>query len=113
MRPLLVAGAASVEQARELVAAGADLVWPEGGGVSAEALISAGVPVCEEAPAASIAAGPAGLAALAAAADDGVERVRVEDVPAARDFLRVRAALRGELELAADATLPPELRHER
>ena len=40
------------------------------------------------------------LAALGEGVDAGARIVRVHDVAAAADFLRVRAALRGELELA-------------
>jgi len=48
------------------------------------------------------------LAAVAAGADIGAAVVRVHDVAAAADFLRVRAALRGDLELAADEGLTPD-----
>ncbi len=50
------------------------------------------------------------LAALAAGADSGVAIARVHDVAAAADFLTVRAALRGELEVADDLALPEQLR---
>ncbi len=39
--------------------------------------------------------------------------LRVHDVAAVRDFLTVRAALRGELAVADDLHLPVELRRER
>jgi dihydropteroate synthase len=52
------------------------------------------------------------LAALAFGADAGAHVFRLHDVAAARDFLKVRAALRGEEEVARDLALPDELRHE-
>ena len=48
------------------------------------------------------------LAALGEGADAGARILRVHDVAAAADFLRVRAALRGEFELAPDAGLTPD-----
>jgi dihydropteroate synthase len=48
------------------------------------------------------------LAALAAGVEAGARLLRVHDVAAAADFLSVRAALRGELELAPDAGLSPD-----
>jgi hypothetical protein len=39
--------------------------------------------------------------------------VRVHDVAAAADFVRVRAALRGEIQTSRDLALAEELRHER
>ncbi len=48
------------------------------------------------------------LAALAHGADAGAHLLRVHDVAATADHLRVRAALRGEAELAPDAGLTPE-----
>ncbi len=48
---------------------------------------------------------PGTLAALGEGVDAGARILRVHDVAAAADFLRVRAALRGELELAPDAGL--------
>jgi dihydropteroate synthase len=48
------------------------------------------------------------LAAVAFGADAGVAVLRVHDVAAAVDFLRVRAALRGEIELAPDEGLTPD-----
>jgi len=45
------------------------------------------------------------LAAIAWGVDAGADIVRVHDVAAAADFLRVRAALRGELALAPDEGL--------
>lgn len=52
------------------------------------------------------------LAALAAGVDAGAAILRVHDVGAARDFLAVRAVLRGEEELPSEANLPEELRRE-
>ncbi len=52
------------------------------------------------------------LAALAAGVDAGAAILRVHDVAAARDFLAVRAILRGEEELPSGANLPEELRRE-
>lgn len=51
------------------------------------------------------------LAALAHGADAGGHVFRVHDVAAARDFLAVRAALRGEAD--PPGALPDALRHER
>ena len=48
------------------------------------------------------------LAAVAHGVDAGVQVLRVHDVAAVADFLRVRAALRGDLELAPDEGLTPE-----
>jgi dihydropteroate synthase len=48
------------------------------------------------------------LAALAHGVDAGAHVLRVHDVAAAADFLRVRAALRGDVELAAAEGLGPE-----
>jgi dihydropteroate synthase len=48
------------------------------------------------------------LAAVAFGADAGVAVLRVHDVAAAADFLRVRAVLRGEIELPADEGLTPD-----
>ncbi len=48
------------------------------------------------------------LAALGEGVDAGARIVRVHDVAAAADFLRVRAALRGELELAPGEGLTPD-----
>jgi dihydropteroate synthase len=48
------------------------------------------------------------LAALAHGVDAGAHLLRVHDVAAAADHLRVRAALRGDVELAPDAGLTPE-----
>lgn len=50
------------------------------------------------------------LAALAEGADRGVAIVRVHDVAAADDFLRVRAALRGELRVDPELALADGLR---
>ena len=52
------------------------------------------------------------LAALDAAVDGGAAILRVHDVAAARDYLRVRAALRGEIPVAADLRLDAALRRE-
>jgi dihydropteroate synthase len=48
------------------------------------------------------------LAALGAGVDAGAQVLRVHDVAAARDFLAVRAVLRGEWELGALEGLTPE-----
>ena len=48
------------------------------------------------------------LAALAHGVDAGAHILRVHDVAAAADFLAVRAALRGERELAPDEGLTPD-----
>src|SRR5215212_7699125 len=48
------------------------------------------------------------LAALGAGVDAGASILRVHDVAAAADFLRVRAVLRGERELAPDEGLTPD-----
>jgi dihydropteroate synthase len=48
------------------------------------------------------------LAALAAGADAGAQVFRVHDVAAARDYLEVRAVLRGDRELAPTEGLTPE-----
>ena len=53
------------------------------------------------------------LAAIGFGADAGAHIFRVHDVAAAADFLAVRAVLRGEREVPADALLDDELRHER
>jgi dihydropteroate synthase len=53
------------------------------------------------------------LAALAWGADHGAAMVRVHDVREAADFLAVRAALRGELDVSSDLALTEEIRHER
>jgi dihydropteroate synthase len=52
------------------------------------------------------------LAALAHGLDRGGHIFRVHDVGAAADFIRVRAALRGELEACRDLALAEELRAE-
>ena len=52
------------------------------------------------------------LAALAHGLDAGAQIFRVHDVAAAADFIAVRSALRGELELPAQAMLAEELRAE-
>jgi dihydropteroate synthase len=48
------------------------------------------------------------LAAVAHGVDAGAQVVRVHDVAATAEFLRVRAALRGDVELAPDAGLTPD-----
>jgi dihydropteroate synthase len=48
------------------------------------------------------------LAAVAHGVEQGAHVLRVHDVGAVADFLRVRAALRGELELAFDEGLTPD-----
>jgi dihydropteroate synthase len=48
------------------------------------------------------------LAAVAHGVEAGAHVLRVHDVAAAADFLRVRAALRGEIELAPDEGLTPD-----
>ena len=53
------------------------------------------------------------LAALAHGVESGAHIFRVHDVEAAADFLAVRAALRGELEVAPDLALADELRWEQ
>ena len=53
------------------------------------------------------------LAALAFGADAGAHIFRVHDVAEAADFLAVRAVLRGEREVPADARLDDALRWER
>ncbi|MEA2404878.1 MAG: dihydropteroate synthase [Thermoleophilaceae bacterium] len=52
------------------------------------------------------------LAAIGAGCDAGASIVRVHDVRAARDYLDVRAALRGETAVAADLRLDPALRRQ-
>jgi dihydropteroate synthase len=56
--------------------------------------------------------GPGTLAALSYGLDIGAQIFRVHDVAAAADFIAVRAALRGEVALSADAALTEELRSE-
>jgi dihydropteroate synthase len=53
------------------------------------------------------------LAALAHGVEQGAHVFRVHDVAAASDFLRVRAALAGELVPGRDLALDEELRHDR
>jgi dihydropteroate synthase len=48
------------------------------------------------------------LAAVAHGVEEGAHVLRVHDVAAAADFLRVRAALRGEIEVAPDEGLTPD-----
>ena len=52
------------------------------------------------------------LAAVSHGLDHGARVLRVHDVVATRDFLAVRAALRGEAEVPADLLLADELRRE-
>jgi dihydropteroate synthase len=52
------------------------------------------------------------LAAVGYGVDAGAHLLRVHDVRAVADYLRVRAALRGDDEVAADLRLPEELRRE-
>ncbi len=52
------------------------------------------------------------LAALGAAVDGGAQIVRLHDVAEAVDYLHVRAALRGELDVPADLALDVALRRE-
>ncbi len=52
------------------------------------------------------------LAALASVADAGAHIFRLDDVEAASDFLKVRAALSGALEPSRDLALAEELRYE-
>jgi dihydropteroate synthase len=52
------------------------------------------------------------LGALGAALDGGAAILRVHDVAGARDYLRVRAALRGEAEVPADLHLDESMRRE-
>jgi len=53
------------------------------------------------------------LAALAHGVDAGAQIFRVHDVSAAADFLRIRAALRGDGEPSRDLALTEELRYDR
>jgi dihydropteroate synthase len=53
------------------------------------------------------------LAALAHGVDAGAHVFRVHDVAAAADFVRVRAALRGELEVPRELAVADRLRHEQ
>jgi dihydropteroate synthase len=53
------------------------------------------------------------LAALAHGLDAGARIFRVHDVAAASDYLKVRAALRGEFDPGRDLALAEELRYER
>jgi dihydropteroate synthase len=53
------------------------------------------------------------LAALAHGLDAGAQIFRVHDVAAASDYLKVRAALRGEFDPGRDLALAEELRYER
>jgi dihydropteroate synthase len=53
------------------------------------------------------------LAALAHGVDAGAQIFRLHDVAAATDFLTVRAALSGELQVDSDLTLGERLRHDR
>jgi dihydropteroate synthase len=53
------------------------------------------------------------LAAVAHGLDAGAHMIRVHDVEATADFVRVRSALRGEVEVEASLRLADELRRER
>jgi dihydropteroate synthase len=53
------------------------------------------------------------LAAIGAGVDAGASILRVHDVAAVRDYLTVRAALRGDITVPDDLHLPVELRRER
>jgi dihydropteroate synthase len=55
---------------------------------------------------------PGTLAAIGEGVDAGAAILRVHDVAATRDFLEVRAALRGEREVPAELRLDPGLRRE-
>ena len=55
---------------------------------------------------------PGTLAAVAAGVDAGATVLRVHDVRAVRDFLAVRAVLRGDVVLSSDARVPDTLRRE-
>jgi dihydropteroate synthase len=55
---------------------------------------------------------PGTLAAVADGVDRGASIVRVHDVEGVRDFLTVRAALRGEVAVPEELVLPTELRRE-
>lgn len=55
---------------------------------------------------------PGTLASVAAGVDAGATLLRVHDVRAVRDFLAVRAALRGERAIPAEARLAEHLRRE-
>jgi dihydropteroate synthase len=52
------------------------------------------------------------LAAIGAGVDAGASILRVHDVAAVHDYLTVRAALRGDVDVPADLHLPVELRRE-
>jgi dihydropteroate synthase len=52
------------------------------------------------------------LAAIAEGVDRGASILRVHDIEAVRDYLTVRAALRGEVAVPDDLALPVELRRE-
>ena len=52
------------------------------------------------------------LAAIGEGVDAGASIVRVHDVAATADFLKVRAALRGEIDVSPDLHLPEALRRE-
>jgi len=56
---------------------------------------------------------PGTLAAVGFGVEAGAHVLRVHDVAEAAEFLRVRAALRGELEVDADLSLDEGLRHAR
>ena len=52
------------------------------------------------------------LAALGWAADAGAHLVRLHDIAAARDYLTIRGALRGEIEVPSELLLDPSLRRQ-
>jgi dihydropteroate synthase len=56
---------------------------------------------------------PGTLAALAHGVEHGAHIFRLHDIAAAADYLRVRAALAGEVEVDRRLALAEELRHER
>jgi dihydropteroate synthase len=56
---------------------------------------------------------PGTLAALAHAADSGMHMVRIHDVAAAADFLKVREVLAGAAQVSPETTLAEHLRRQR
>jgi dihydropteroate synthase len=65
--------------------------------------------ICDRPPAERLAGT---LAAVGEGVDAGAAIVRVHDVAAARDFLTVRAALRGEVDVPHELRLDPRLRRQ-
>ncbi|MDQ3292907.1 MAG: dihydropteroate synthase [Actinomycetota bacterium] len=57
--------------------------------------------------------GPGTLAAVGEGVDAGAHILRVHEVAATAQYLTVRAALRGELEVPADLSVPEHLRRQR